>query len=232
MSAQRVRAYFAKRERVRYISHLDVLRYWERAIRRAELPLSYSQGFTPHPKLQFAGPLPLGYLAEREVVDVSLDERLPVLDLIARLSPQTVPDLPLLDATEVPLSTPPPQNNLIWADYTVDVLGLDAAEAEASAGCFMELRELPWTEERREKERTYDIRGATALLSAEPLEGGARLQMRLSATANLMVRPEQIMAAVFGGAEPATITRAALVFDESSPAHDAWRRRGRFEEWP
>ena len=97
MTVQRVRIFFAKRERVRYISHLDVLRYWERAIRRAGLPLSYSQGFTAHPKLQFAGPLPLGYLAEREVVDVSLDERVPLSEIAGRLAPQTVPDLPMLD---------------------------------------------------------------------------------------------------------------------------------------
>jgi len=86
MTVQRVRIFFAKRERVRYISHLDVLRYWERAIRRAGLPLSYSQGFTAHPKLQFAGPLPLGYLAEREVVDVSLDERVPLSEIAGRLA--------------------------------------------------------------------------------------------------------------------------------------------------
>jgi radical SAM-linked protein len=129
MTVQRVRLYFAKRERVRYISHLDVLRYWERAIRRAELPLSYSQGFTPHPRLQFAGPLPLGYLADREVVDVGLDERLPLPEIQGRLATQTVQDLPLLDLDEVPLSTPPPQNNLLWADYTVEVPGLDPARA-------------------------------------------------------------------------------------------------------
>ena len=157
---------------------------------------------------------------------------MPVGELVARLLPQTVPDLPLLDAAEVPLSTPPPQNNLLWADYVVQVPGLDAAEAVRCAARFMDLRELNWTEERREKERTYDIRGATALLSAEPLECGTLLRMRLSATADLMVRPEQIMASVFGGAEPATITRTALLFDEASPAHDAWRRRGRFDEWP
>jgi radical SAM-linked protein len=230
MTVQRFRVFFAKRERVRYISHLDVLRYWERAIRRAELPLSYSQGFTPHPRLQFAGPLPLGYLAEREVVDVSLDERVPAHEFEQRLSAQTVPDLPLLSAEEVPLSTPPPQNNLLWADYLVDVPGLDRSRASEMAAAFMSREAFPWTEERREKERSYDMRAATPALSVEAIEGGSRLRMRLSATTDLMARPESVLAAVFEGAEAATITRANLVFDESSPAHEAWRRRGRFEE--
>jgi radical SAM-linked protein len=230
MTAQRIRVYFAKRERVRYISHLDVLRYWERAIRRAELPLSYSQGFTPHPKLQFAGPLPLGYLAEREVVDVSLDERVPAEEFQARLEPQTVPDMPSLGAEEVPLSTPPPQNSLVWADYRVDAPGLALDRATEAAARFLALRELAWTEERREKERTFDLRAATPSLSVEQAEGGTRLLMRLSATQELMVRPETLMAAVFEGAEAATITRVGLVFETSSPAHEAWRRRGRFDE--
>ena len=133
---------------------------------------------------------------------------------------------------EVPLSTPPPQNNLLWADYVVDVPGLDAAGAQACAASFLALRSLSWTEERREKERTYDLRAATPVLAAEPLENGTRLRMRLSATTELMARPETVLVAIFGGAEPATITRAGLVFDDASPAHDAWRRVGRFEDWP
>jgi radical SAM-linked protein len=230
MTVQRVRVYFAKRERVRYISHLDVLRHWERAIRRAELPLSYSQGFTPHPKLLFAGPLPLGYLAEREVVDVSLDERLPLAEIKERLARQTVPDLPLLDVEEIPLSQPPPQNSLRWADYAVDVPGLDTARARALISEFLDRSEFPWTEERREKERSFDLRAALPSLLAEPIEGGTRLRMRLSATTDLMARPESVLIALFDGAEAVTITRTGLVFSTISAAHNAWRRRGRFEE--
>jgi radical SAM-linked protein len=231
MSVQRLRVCFAKRERVRYISHLDVLRHWERAIRRAGLPLTYSQGFTPHPKLQFAGPLPLGYLADREIVDVGLDERVDTEDAEERLAAQTVPDLPVLGVEEVALSAPPPQNSLLWADYTVDVPGLDFDVARRAAAEFMERDAFEWTEERREKERTFDLRAATPALAAEPLAGGgSRLAMRLSATTDLMTRPESVLAAVFGGAEAATITRAGLVFESTSPAHEAWRRRGRFVE--
>jgi radical SAM-linked protein len=221
MSVQRLRVSFAKRERVRYISHLDVLRHWERAIRRAGLPLTYSQGFTPHPKLQFAGPLPLGYLAEREVVDVGLDERVDIGEAEEKLAAQTVPDLPVLGVEEVPLSAPPPQNSLLWADYTVDVPGLDAAAAREAAAEFMARDAFEWTD---------DLRAATPALTVEALDGGSRLRMRLSATTDLMTRPESILAAVFAGAEAATITRAGLVFDTASPAHEAWRRRGRFEE--
>jgi radical SAM-linked protein len=126
MVQQRFRVWFKKGERVRYISHLDVLRFWERAIRRAELPLSYSQGFTPHPKIAFAGPLPLGFVGERELMDVTLDERVPVADFRERIKAETSDDLALVDIAEVPLSSPAPQASVAWGDYRVDLLGVTA----------------------------------------------------------------------------------------------------------
>jgi radical SAM-linked protein len=230
MSEQRVRIWFRKGDRVRYISHLDVLRYWERALRRAELPLSYSQGFTPHPKLAFAGPLPLGFTAENEIVDVSLDDRVDLDDFRQRLAPETTDDLRLVSAEEVPLGAPPPQAALLWADYTLDLPDVAPADAQAAVGAFLARPTLPWTEERREKVRTYDLRAATPLLSTAQVEGGVRLTMRLRADQELMARPEQVAAALFPGVAPGPICRIRLHMHESSPAREAWRRWGRFLE--
>lgn len=231
MTTQRIRAYFAKRERVRYISHLDVLRYWERAIRRAGLPLSYSQGFTPHPRLQFAGPLPLGYLAEREVMDVTLDERVELQDFRERLTPQTVPDLPLVGLEEIALSTQPAQSAAVWADYLVAVPEIPRDRAALEVARFLALESLEWTEERRDRERVFDLREAVAsvVLADGPADCSVSLRMRLSASAEFMVRPEPLLTALFGETGPATITRERLLFDRASPALDAWRRKGRFE---
>ncbi len=226
---QRLRVWFRKGERVRYISHLDVLRYWERAIRRAGLPLSYSQGFTPHPKLAFAGPLPLGFTSEAEVMDVTLDERVDLAEFRERLARQTTEDLEFVDAVEVPLSTPPPQALLLWADYRVDLPSLPVEKAEAGVSDFLARTEFEWTEERKEKSRTYDLRANVASLAAEPLDGGTRLTMRLRASQDMTVRPEQLLAAIFPGHEPASICRTAIILDEPSPAREAWRRKGRFE---
>lgn len=226
---QRLRVWFRKGERVRYISHLDVLRYWERAIRRAGLPLAYSQGFTPHPKLAFAGPLPLGFTSEAEVMDVTLDERVDLAEFRERLARQTTEDLEFVDAVEVPLSTPPPQALLLWADYRVDLPSLPVEKAEAGVSDFLARTEFEWTEERKEKSRTYDLRANVASLAAEPLDGGTRLTMRLRASQDMTVRPEQLLAAIFPGHEPASICRTAIILDEPSPAREAWRRKGRFE---
>ena len=213
---------------MRFISHLDVLRYWERAIRRAELPLSYSQGFTPHPKIAFAAPLPLGFTAEAEVMDVTLDERVPIDEFRARLAPQTSEDLRLVDAVEIAPTTPAPQSLLLWADFAVDLPEVDPVEAEKACTELLARETIPWSEEKKEKTRTYDLRSGIATLAAEPLDGGSRLRMRLRADGEMTTRPEQVMAAMLPGHEPGPIARTGLVLDEPSPARDAWRRRGRF----
>src|SRR5690606_2740328 len=96
VSVQRLRVYFRKGERVRYISHLDVMRFWERAIRRAGLPLTYSKGFNPHPKLQFAGPLPLGFTGQREIIDVFLDDRISEEQFRSAVDAQSTEDLEIV----------------------------------------------------------------------------------------------------------------------------------------
>jgi radical SAM-linked protein len=231
MTAQRLRVWFRKGERVRYISHLDVLRHWERAIRRAGLPLSYSQGFTPHPKLQFAGPLPLGFVADAEIVDVTLDTRVPVEEFRARVAANTTPDLALVAVKEVPPGAPPPQAVVTWADYDVHIPGVDLSCAVPAVAAFLARAEFPWTEERKDRQRTYDLRaGVARLQAAAGDEGGTVISMRLAAHQDNTVRPEQVVAAILPGAEPALIRRRALHLQESSPAHDAYRRRGRFLE--
>ena len=69
---QRLRVTFSRGEELKYLSHLDVMRLWERALRRADLPLAYSQGFSPHAKISIAAPLPLGVTGERELMDIVL----------------------------------------------------------------------------------------------------------------------------------------------------------------
>ncbi|GIW17687.1 TIGR03936 family radical SAM-associated protein [Tepidiforma sp.] len=227
-SPQRIRTWFRKGERVRYISHLDVLRFWERAIRRAGLPLAYSQGFTPHPKLFFASPLPLGFMAEREVMDVILEERIDPADFHARLAAQATGDLALVGAREVPLGAPQPQAAMLWSDYRAAIPGLDPAFARARVDEFLALPALEWREERGERERTYDLRAATAWLTARPIDGGTELAMRLRTDQHITARPEAILAALVPGFEPQSFVRTGIVLDDRSPARELWRRHGQY----
>jgi radical SAM-linked protein len=229
MSSQRIRVWFRKGDRVRYISHLDVLRFWERAIRRAELPLSYSQGFTPHPKLAFASPLPVGFTAEREVMDVTLDERVPVDEFARRIRVESTDELAVVAVEEVALNAPPPQAAMLWADYSMVMPGLQPADAESAIDEFNRRETLPWREERGERIREYDLRAATAWLRCRPADGGVVLSMRMQADQVLTARPEALAAALFPGAECGPIARDGIVLDERSQARELWRRYGQYQ---
>ncbi|HEX6030653.1 MAG TPA: TIGR03936 family radical SAM-associated protein [Tepidiformaceae bacterium] len=229
MTQQRFRVWFRKGERVRYISHLDVLRFWERAIRRAELPLSYSQGFTPHPKIAFAGPLPLGFVGEAELMDVTLDERVAVDEFRRRLEEEATEDLAVVRVQEVAPSAPSPQASVAWADYRVNLPDVSPGAARDVVSGFLAKRELTWTEEKKEKTRTYNLRDVVASLTVTPSEAGTTLSMRLRADQEMTGRPEQVLAAVFPGVEHGVIARTSILLDEPSPARDLWRRRGQYQ---
>tara|TARA_B100001123_G_scaffold443919_2_gene591348 strand:- start:4588 stop:5286 length:699 start_codon:yes stop_codon:yes gene_type:complete len=227
---QRIRARFCKGERVRHISHLDVLRYWERAIRRAELPLLYSQGFTPHPKITFAAPLPLGFIGEGEIVEVLLEERVSLERFAADLKSQTTADLELCEVGEVSLGLPALPTLLRWADYRIGLGGITPEDASEAAKAFLATEQFPWRQERDgKKAREYDLRSGVASLRVEANQGGVVIEARLSCGQELTVRPEQLVAALFLKANVDRYVRTGLVLEEPSAALGAWRSRGQYE---
>src|SRR6202051_1833453 len=82
---QRVRFRYAKRGRLRFTSHRDFARAFERALRRANVPMAYSAGFTPHPKISYIGAAPTGVASEAEYLEISLTAGCAVAGLRARL---------------------------------------------------------------------------------------------------------------------------------------------------
>ena len=93
-----VRIVFSKTGRARYISHLDLNRTMTRAVRRAELPIWYTEGFNKHPYLTFAAPLSLGFEGERETMDLRLEHDMPMTELAARLDAVMPEGLHVLEA--------------------------------------------------------------------------------------------------------------------------------------
>ena len=97
----RVRVRFAKTGKLRYISAIDLGRVWERALRKADLPISYSEGFSPHPKVSFGDALPLGYASVAEFAELSFGGDLDVAVMTARLNAAFPGGLAVLDAKVV-----------------------------------------------------------------------------------------------------------------------------------
>jgi radical SAM-linked protein len=158
-AAQRVRLIFGKGEEVKYVSHLGVLRAWERIVRRAGLPLAYSQGFNQRPKLTFASALSVGHTGRQEVLDLELRERMSLESVMARLRPQLPPGFLLHSAMEVPLDAPSTQSLLRYAVYRVVFDPCQSATGViAGLNRLLSAPTLPRQREVKGQSRSYDLR--------------------------------------------------------------------------
>jgi radical SAM-linked protein len=120
-AALRVRLTYAKRGRARFISHLELIEVFDRACRRARLPLAFSQGHRPAPRLRFSPGLPVGAESTCEAVDIDLTSVLPT-DEIARRFGAHLPDgLTVLAAEALTLRAPSLEHDLIGFRYRVDI---------------------------------------------------------------------------------------------------------------
>ena len=157
-SKQRWRLVFARDEEARFLSHLDAAHAWERALRRGEVPVATSEGFTPRPKLVFAAPLPLGMLAEHELADLFLFEKLTRLELRERLSAGLPRGYRLIDLRDEWIGAPAAATQLAAADYRITVLGVATERLGPALRRLLDARELRREKRREKKVTAYDLR--------------------------------------------------------------------------
>jgi radical SAM-linked protein len=196
---ERVRITFAKGDAIKYTSHLDLARAWERSLRRARMGLAYSGGFNPRPKLQLAAALPLGHTGEAELLDAWLEKPMPVEDFVRAVIPVLPDGLTVRQVRLVGLKEPPLQTRIVAAEYRVTVErppepveGGDgpAEPVEAHIERVLAAKEL--IHERRR--RRYDLRPLIERLWVEPVEGGiVVLGMQLAAREGATARPEAVL---------------------------------------
>ena len=98
----KVRVRFEKKGVLKYIGHLDMMRYFQKAISRAELPIAYSEGFNPHQIMSFGNPLGLGMTSSAEYMDIELLEEIPSIEGINRLNNEMVPGIKILSFRYLP----------------------------------------------------------------------------------------------------------------------------------
>lgn len=116
-----VRIKFTKENEVKYISHLDLMRTFMRAIRRANIPIAYSEGFNPHPEMSFGAPLSLGVVSMAEYVDIKLEQELDLEDIIASLNLFMPKGIKVLGAVKLPDSFKSAMALITHARYTIYV---------------------------------------------------------------------------------------------------------------
>jgi radical SAM-linked protein len=218
-SVQRQRVTFSQTGALRYVGHLDMVRTWERALRRAGVPLAYSGGFNPGPRLYFASGLPLGATGRAELVDVLLTEALAPDRFVAMVQPHLPPGLTLARAEEAPLKTPALQAVLLASVWQVDVQCDDsAAELSGRVQALLAQHEVMTQKRRKGRQVGYDLRPLLLALRYEgqPEPGWRRLGMTLRSEPSATGRADAVLAALGFGDCVARIERVRLVFDSES----------------
>lgn len=155
----RLRITYAVDEPLCYTSVLDMGRHWERMVRRARLPLAYSQGYHPHPRLLFAAPLPVGYRATRELLDLYVLRAVEPTDACAAIERQSPRGLEISTVESVPLSAPVLQSIVAEAEYGVDLWSPSSpASVQQALAAIMERSEIVRQRERKGRLQEYDLR--------------------------------------------------------------------------
>ncbi len=207
----RIRIDYAKSDLLRYTSNLDMQRSWERTLRRAHLPVAYSQGFHPQPRINQAAALPLGFTSRQEIVDVWFDQALPVEEVDAALRRAAPPGVEITSVVEVDGHEPSIQTRVLAAEYTVTFTGpVEFADLQLRAASFLSAE----TCLRQRREKTYDLRPLVEdlrCLETDP-PGQPALWMRLSAREAANGRPDEVVSALGFSPESARIERTRLIF--------------------
>ena len=219
-AVQRLRVTYGKGEAIRYVGHLDLVRTWERALRRAGVPLAYSQGFNPQARVQFASALPVGASGEQELFDALMVEPVAPDAFLAAVRPQLPAGLILVRAREVPLKGRSLQALLRASRWQVD-LEADATGADIDARIerLQAAARVPASRQRKGREITYDLRPLILDLTREPSprEGWLRLNMTLRSEPSATGRPDAVLSALGLDQLNARLTRLECLLDRESP---------------
>lgn len=212
---QRLRISFSRGEALKYISHLDIIRLWERALRRAQIRLAYSEGFSPHPRISLAAPLSVGITSEAELMDVTVANQVSPHWFSAAAGQQLPAGMEIGSVYPIAPRVPSLQAQVRFAEYEVDIeTEKGTAEIEATISHILALEQLPWHHYRDTGRRDYDLRVLIDdIWLAGPEHGGYTIGMRLRCDSNGSGRPEQVAAALGFTGHPCAIRRTKLVLN-------------------
>lgn len=215
----RLRVRYSKRGKVRFTSHRDVARIWERALRKAELPVALSTGFSPRPRLSFGLALPTGAESLGEYLDIELAESAPVSegdlsDPVARraLAERLTAALPPGFAV-MALAVRPPggslQEDVVACTWEIGLTGVTSAEAATAVQRVLAASELPLERERKGERRVDDVRPAILGLGLDSGCDEVRLVATLAAEGRAL-RPVELVSALFCDVDPLDVVAGVL----------------------
>ncbi|WAZ21693.1 TIGR03936 family radical SAM-associated protein [Streptomyces cinnabarinus] len=223
---QRIRLRYTKRGRLRFTSHRDFQRAFERALRRAEVPMAYSAGFTPHPKVSYANAAPTGTGSEAEYLEIALTAARDPEQLKVLLDESLPPGLDVVDAVEA--RTSGLADRLTASEWELRLDGVEPAEAERAVAAFNAAGTVEVQRMTKNGIRTFDARQAVVDLETHsstadrPTDQPCAILRLVVRHVTPAVRPDDVLSGLRAVADlappvPAAVTRLAQgLFDEET----------------
>jgi radical SAM-linked protein len=217
-AVQKLRVRYAKRGRLRFTSHRDIQRSLERALRRADIPMAYSAGFSPHPRISYANAAPTGAASEAEYLEIAVMRRCDPERVRLELDAALPPGLDIVDVVEARGGTL--ADRLQASVWQVELPGVPQEEAERALAQFLAADRIEVQRVMKTGLRTFDARGAVlsaVVLTHRVAKGAAGtcaiLQLVVRHTTPA-VRPDDVLAALRSQAQlappsPPRMTRLA-----------------------
>jgi radical SAM-linked protein len=206
----RVRIAFEKGPEMRYTGHLDLQRTWERTLRRAKLPLAYTQGFNRRARMQLGPALPLGCTSICELLDVWLSAEVEPEEVLGRLQEAAPPGLVMRDVAPVPPGEAALQNQVVAVEYEATIPGdTRADQGQAAVEAFLAQAHV----ERIRRGKRYDLRPLVQALEWVPgAVSEGMLRMKLSSLEGATGRPEEVLLALDLEPAQAFVRRTKMFF--------------------
>ncbi len=212
----RIRIRYTKHGKVRFTSHRDVARIFQRVLRRAGLPVAYSQGFSPRPKIAFGLALSTGHESQAEYLDIDLDpERIDGLemgDMPARLSNELPEGMAVTAAVIIDRRTASLQQAVTSCTWQIDVIDIDANTVAGAVARALAAETLVVTRERKGKKVVDDLRPSVLSLDVEGLiEAEEQEGSRVRLLAELATQPRALrVSELLGALDPQLIEHRVL----------------------
>ena len=206
---------FSKTGSLAFISHLDFNHSFIRALKRAGLPLKYSEGFNPRPKISFGLPLSVGMEGTNELVDVSLTEDIPCEKVKSALEKAITGEMKILS-----VGTPEKKLKFIkYAEYTVEFLDVEEGKAYDRDKILAALSDPPPVMKRTKSgDKLTDIKPMIIAYDAEVSECSVRLFLTLTAYDSFFLNPDYVVktldAAALDLPQDYKITRTNIIFED------------------
>jgi radical SAM-linked protein len=207
-----VRIRFTKVGKVRFVGHRDVARLFERALRKSGVNISYTEGFSPRPKIAFGLALSTGHESLAEYLDIALpeDRDVDVTDLPGRLSPALPPGIDVVAAARVQAGDASLQEAVTSCTWRIEIVDIDVPTADRLVASTIDAPELVLTRIRKGKEVTDDLRPAVLSLAVDgPIEGGGVALLTELATQPRGVRPNELLQVIDASVEAGRVLRIA-----------------------